>query len=303
MTRLKAVTIVAAIAIVLAGIASWLVYDYLSKKTEETKASKGQSIVVAAAEIPVGSRINATHVKSMDWPKASIPPGSINDPKAVIDRITIRPVGPGEPLTESKLMPKDATAGSGIMTYIIPDGHRAVTVAVNEVAGVAGFLSPHNKVDVVLTTTPTGSNEPFSKIVLQNVPILATGQITEQKEGKPVVVPTVTIDLTPEDSEKLVVASSKGSLQMLLRGIRDSAFVETRGATIARVLGVAGRQAAKAAPAPKAVAAASAPQTFVPPPQMVVIRQPEVKPAPVPPPKPVNTVEIIKGTSRTIKSY
>lgn len=291
MTRLKAVTTVAVIALFLAGVASWLVYDYLSKKSKETEAGKGKGIVVAAADIPVGSKLNATHLKMMAWPATSIPPGSFTDTKSLIDRISIRPISPGEPLTEAKLMPRDGAPGAGIMTYIIPDGHRAVTVAVNEVAGVAGFLSPHNKVDVVLTTIPPGSTDPnatISKIVLQNVPILATGQITEQKDGKPVVVPTVTIDLTPEDAEKLVVASSKGSLQMLLRGIRDSALVESRGATISKVLG-----------AVRPVLQASAPRATAPR-KSVVVRQQAVRYSP---PPQVDTVEIIKGTSRTSKQY
>lgn len=285
MSQLKMVTTIAVVALVLAGLASWLVYDYISKKSEEIKISKGEGIVVAATEIPVGSKINATHLKIMGWPKASIPPGSFTDPNALVDRINVRPISVGEPLMESKLMPKEGAPGAGIMSYIIPDGHRAVTVGVNEVAGVAGFLSPHNKVDIVLTTIPTGSSDPISKIVLQNVPILATGQVTDQKEGKPIIVPTVTIDLVPEDAEKLVVAASKGSLQMLLRGIRDSATVESKGATISKVLGGYVRSAA---PAPVRRAAAPA--------RPVVVRQLEYKPRPAPS---TSSVEIIKGTSRS----
>lgn len=290
MTRLKVVIIVVVFAIALAGFASWMVFDYLNKKTEEASASRGQKIVVAATEIPVGSKINTTHVKMVDWPKSNIIQGSFMDQQPVLDRINIRPLSPGEPIVESKLMPKDGSPGAGIMSYIIPDGHRAVTVAVNEVAGVAGFLSPHNKVDVVITTLPPGTSDPIntiSKIVLQNVPILATGQITEQKEGKPVIVPTVTIDLTPEDAEKLVIASSKGSLQLLLRGIKDSAPAETRGATISKVLG----------------AATLKPATAV----VKAVKRSEPKTRPVivaaPPPAPVNTLEIIKGTNKTVKQY
>lgn len=292
MTRLKAVYIVAIVAFILAGLASWLVYDYLAKRTSESKAAGGQGIVVAATEIPVGSKINATHLKVAGWPKESIPADSFSDPKALLDRINVRPVSPGEPLTESRLMPKDGAPGSGIMSYIIPEGHRAVTVAVNEVAGVAGFLSPHNKVDVVLTTLPPGStdqNSTISKIVLQNVPILATGQITDQKEGKPVVVPTVTIDLTPEDSEKLVVASSKGSLQMLLRGIKDSVVVESTGATISKVLGTVRSPVIRASVPKKPLSR-----------KTVVAKQTEVRHAP---PPSYTTIEIIRGTNRTSKQY
>jgi pilus assembly protein CpaB len=139
------------------------------------------------------------------------------------------------------------------MTYLVPQGHRAVTVAVNEVAGVAGFLTPADRVDLVVTTLPPGSTDTISKIILQNVPILATGQFTEQKEGKAVIVPTVTLDLTPEDSEKLVLAASKGPLQMLLRNVADTAPVVSRGATIAKVLGGVDRPVVKSAPVRKAI--------------------------------------------------
>jgi pilus assembly protein CpaB len=163
-------------------------------------------------------------------------------------------------------------------------------VAVNEVAGVAGFLSPNNKVDVVVTTQPPGNNDPkniISKIVLQNVPILATGQITEQKEGKPVVVPTVTIDLTPEDAEKLVVASSQGKLQLLLRGIKDSAPTDTKGANISKVLGTIQQPIVKVKTVKKSTVKKSVPKPVVS----------------ALPPAPVNTLEIIKGTNKTVKQY
>ena len=180
-----------------------------------------------------------------------------------------------------------------MMTYVVPPGHRAITVGVNEVAGVAGFLSPNNRVDVVLTTQIPGSSpvENISKIVLQNVPILATGQIaTEQKDGKPVVVPTVTLDLTPEDAEKLILASSKGSLQMLLRNVVDTAPAETKGATIIRVLGGVERSAA-----PR-VASAKTARKPAKKPAAVQVRQPP------PPPSPY-AVEVIKGTNKSTRQF
>ena len=294
MTRLKAIITVVVVALVMAGVASWLVFDYLKKKTDEATASRGQKVVVAAADIPVGSKLNTSHLKMVDWPKTSVVPGSFFDQKYVIDRVNVRPFSPGEPVIESKLMPKDAATGSGIMSYIIPEGHRAVTVAVNEVAGVAGFISPHNKVDLVVTSMPPGNTDTsstVSKIVLQNIPILATGQITEQKEGKPVVVPTVTLDLTPEDAEKLVVASSKGSLQLLLRGIRDTAPTETKGATISKVLGTV-----EIAKRPPRVSTAPAKPVEIKP-----VVKAQAAPAVVS--NPGNTMEIIKGTNRSLKQY
>jgi pilus assembly protein CpaB len=285
MTRPKAVIVVAAVALVFAGLASWMVYDYLQKAAAKTKAVQGQGIVVAAVDIPLGGTLNATQVKSAGWPKESMPPGSITDPNAVVGRVAVRSISAGEPITEAKLMPREGAQSAGIMSYIIPTGHRAVTVAVNEVAGVAGFLTPRNKVDVVVTTTPTGSGETISKIVLQNVPILATGQLTEQKEGKPVVVPTVTLDLTPKDSEKLVLAASRGTLEMLLRNIADNTLVETRGATIGRVLSGVERPIARAAMRKAPVRKA----------KTVQVKQP--------PPQPSRTLEIINGNKRSVYHF
>ncbi|QWV95103.1 Flp pilus assembly protein CpaB [Geomonas oryzisoli] len=299
MTRPKAVIVVAILALVFAGIAAWLTFSYLQGETDKTKAAQPQSIVVAAADIPTGSTIGEPQLKVTSWPKDSIPQGSSADPKLLIGRVAIRPISKGDAVTEQKLKPKAAVGGSGFMTYIIPLGHRAVTVAVNEVAGVAGFITPNDRVDVVLTTSiPTSQNEKISKIILQNVPVLATGQITEQKEGKPVVVPTVTLDLTPDDSERLVLGASRGSLQLLLRNIADSGPTDARGATIAKVL-------AGSAP-PPAAAPVSAP---APKQAKVVAKRPAVKKvrvAPVsqaPAPRSSHTVTLIDGGVRTTKEF
>jgi pilus assembly protein CpaB len=290
MTRQKTVIIVTALAIVFAVVAAGLVYNYL-RNQEQSKAGQFQTIVVAAMDIPIGTKITDTMVKTAPWPKESVQPGSFADPKAVTGpgRVSIKPIAAGESITEQKLVPATAAGGAGFMTYIVPPGHRAVTVAVNEVAGVAGFLTPNNKVDVVLTTPIPGSpNETISKIVLQNVPVLATGQIAqEQKEGKPIVVPTVTLDLTPEDSEKLVLASSKGPLQLLLRNFSDTKPVESRGATITKVLtGVSRSEKAPTTP--------SAP--------VRIIRETAPKHA-ARPSATGYSVEIIKGKERSTRQF
>jgi len=282
MTRPKAVIIVAILAIILAGVAALLTYNYLQKETQKVKAGQPQNIVVATADIPIGSKINEQQIKIANFPKDSIPAGSIYDIKLVPGRVAIKPIAAGDAITEPKLMPKAGTPGAGVMTYLVPEGHRAVTVAVNEVAGVAGFLNPADRVDVVVTTQPPGSTDAISKIVLQNVPILATGQITEQKEGKPVVVPTVTLDLTPDDAEKLVLASSRGTLQLLLRNIGDTATVDAKGATIRKVLGSVER---------------SAPRVASPVKLRRVVRSAQ------PAPSPVYSVEIIKGKERSSKQF
>lgn len=286
MTRQKTVIIITALAIVFAVVAAWLAYNYLQKQ-EQIKAGAFQTIVVAAMEIPIGSKISEPMVKTTPWPKESVPPGSTTDPKALVaaGRITIKGIPAGEPITEEKLAPTGGATGAGFMTYVVPPGHRAVTVAVNEVAGVAGFITPGNKVDLVLTTPlPNNPNETISKIVLQNVPVLATGQIAqEQKDGKPIVVPTVTLDLTPDDSEKLVLAANKGPLQLLLRNFTDAEEVEGRGATIRKVL-----------------AGTEPPATTKTRTVVKVIRRAPVRKA-APPPS--YSVEVIKGRERSTKQF
>ncbi len=289
MTRPGAVVIVSVVALIFAGLASWGVYSYLQKTTQQAKAAQGESTVVAATDLPVGTKLNATQVKLVKLPKESMPAGCIADQNAVVGRVVIRPLATGDVITEQKLFPKEGQMPAGVMTYRVPEGHRAVTVAVNEVAGVAGFLTPQDRVDVVLTTPVPGSNnENISKIILQNVPILATGQIAsepKEKEGKPVIVPTVTLDLVPDDAEKLVLAASKGSLQLLLRNVIDTAPAQAKGATIYKVLGGVERPVVRVAKVTRKASVA------------------RVKaPAPAPRPAPYS-VEIIKGTSRSSKDF
>ena len=292
MTRPQAVTIVTIVALIFAGLASWGVYDYLQQEAKKSKAAQSLPLIVASGDIPIGTKLDTTQMKSSVIPKSSMPAGSFSDSKELVGRVVVRHLSPGDAITEQKLMPKDGAQMAGIMTYIVPKGHRAITVAVNEVAGVAGFVAPNNRVDVVLTT-PIPNNtkgENISKIVLQNVTVLATGQVTEQKEGKPVVVPTVTLDLTPDDSEKLVLAASKGSLQLLLRNVVDTEPAVGKGATIAKVLGgieapVVVKAPVKQAKAPKAAVATAAPSYKQPPPEKK------------------HYMEIIKGKERTTREF
>ena len=237
MTRPSTVTIVSVLAFLIAGCASLLVYNYLKKQTG--KQSQGVVIVTAATDIPIGTKLDPGHVKLAAWPKEALATGYHTDAKTLAGRVAVRPMSAGDIITEPKLMPQNGATTGGIMTYIVPQGHRAVTVAVNEVAGVAGFITPNSRVDIVLTTPRPGAadkEDNISKIILQNVPVLASGRVTEQKEGKPVIVPTVTLDLLPDDAEKLIVGAKKGALQLLLRNVIDVAAVDTKGATISKAL-------------------------------------------------------------------
>ncbi|TGU70166.1 Flp pilus assembly protein CpaB [Geomonas terrae] len=284
MTRPSTVAVVSVFALLFAVAAAWLSYTYLQKEMATFKAVQPQRIVVAATDIPVGSTIKEAQLKVTSWPKDSIPPGSSREPEPLVNRVAVRPINGGDAVTEAKLKPRSGAPGSGFMTYVVPQGHRAVTVAVNEVAGVAGFLTPSDRVDVVVTMPlPENERDSISRIVLENAPVLATGQITDQKGGKPVVVPTVTLDLTPEESEKLVLSASKGSLQLLLRNISDSAPVASRGITVSRLLGV---QAART-------------------PQPVANRAPLARPKreAKPTPEASYTLVIVRGSEKSSRQY
>ena len=287
MTRPSTVTIVSVLAFLIAGCASLLVYNYLKKQT--ISQSQGVAIVAAATDIPIGTKLGAGHIKLATWPKEALAAGYITDARLMTGRVAVRPMSAGDVITEAKLMPQNGAATGGIMTYIVPQGHRAVTVAVNEVAGVAGFITPNSRVDIVLTTPRPGAadkEDNISKIILQNVPVLASGQVTEQKEGKPVIVPTVTLDLLPDDSEKLIVGAKKGALQLLLRNVIDTAAVDTKGATISKALNGA------EAPVVKLVSRKAAPARKV--------AQAVPAAAPI---REIYSMEVIKGGAKTTREF
>jgi pilus assembly protein CpaB len=275
----KPVIIAGVLAVLVAAIAAYALYTYLKgQETKLTEAVATQRIVVAAVEIPMGTTINMTQAKTAEWPKANMPQGTFAASDQVIGRTSIQTFMPGDPITETKLMPKEGPVG--IMTYKIPEGHRAMTVGVDQVAGVAGFLNPNNIVDVVLIASPPGANQQIGKIVLQNVPLLAIGQIVEQKEGKPVVVPTVTVDVTPEDAEKLAIASTQGRLQLVLRRLGDKEVVKTTGATVTKVIG-------SSMGSPVKVASSGA----------------KVAKAPTAPVEQFTSIEIYRGSTKTTEKF
>ena len=242
----RAVIIVAIVAVAIAVVASVSLYNYLKGQEEKVReamevATATEKVVVADKEIPIGTPVDVGQVKLADWPKANVPPGAFSSADEVADRVVLQTILPGDVITEPKLRPTEGPPG--IMTYKIPEGHRAMTVAVDQVSGVAGFITPGSMVDVVMTTTPPGKKVAMSKIIFQNVPVLATGQIIETREGEPVLVPTVTLDVSPDDAEKMATATSEGQLRLLLRRVGDTDVLLTEGATVTRVLREAGKPA------------------------------------------------------------
>jgi len=250
--RPRAVVVMGVIAVVVAGIASIFLYKYLKVQEQRVKeAVATKSVVVARGAVPIGTVINIGHVTKSDWPVASVPSGAFISTDEALGRVSLVTIQTGDPITESKLVPKE---GGGILSYRIPEGHRAMTVAVDKVSGVAGFISPGNMVDVIVTAQPLNYKEPVGKIFLQNVPVLATGKIIEQKPtGEPVEVPTVTLDVAPEDAEKLALASAQGKLQLILRRAGDTKTAATPGTTVTKIVALTGTEKRAAVPVKKAV--------------------------------------------------
>ncbi len=279
------------IAILLALLASLGSYKFLSSRSLMAEQARLQTVgvVVAAVDIPLGSTINTNQVSLSPWPKDNFPKDAIADPKVAAGRVALRDFLRGEPIVESKLVPVNKAAS--LLALKVPSGMRAFSVKVNEVVGVGGFVVPDARVDVVVTTSPSGKNqqEKVSKIVLEDVRVLAAGQATEQKENKPVTVNTVTLAVTPEEAEKLALASNDGLIQLVMRNFADTEKVITGGADKGRLL-------SSYRSAPIAPEAASAKQVK---PRRVSGKKPPAAVVAASPSKRTYTVEVIKGNKRT----
>src|SRR5512134_806948 len=230
---------IVAFALCLALVASLGVYRFLSEKNRMAESAKLQTVGVAVAvvDIPLGTTINPNQIALSSWPRDLKPKDAFTAVKAAEGRVAMRDFLRGEPIVDSKLVPTDKS--SGLLSLKVPAGMRAFSVKVNEVVGVGGFIVPDSRVDVVVTTAiaPQRQQEQVSKAFLQDVQVLAVGQIVEQKDNKPVTVNTVTLAVTPEDSEKLALASNDGKIQLVLRNFSDKAKVETVGSDKGRLIG------------------------------------------------------------------
>jgi pilus assembly protein CpaB len=280
--------VVVGIALLLAVLAGVGAYKFLSGQSRVAEQARLQTvgIVVALVDIPLGSTINPNQVAVSPWPKESYPKDAIADPKVVVGRVALRDFFRGEPVVESKLVPLGKS--TGLLSLKVPTGMRAFSIKVNEAVGVGGFIVPDSRVDVVVTTTPSaGSQEKVSKIVLEDIRVLAAGQVIEQKENKPVTVNTVTLALLPEEAEKLALAGNDGIIQLVMRNFADNVVVMTGGSNKGRLL-----SSYRNAPLVPETAPAKGEK-----PRRVSRKAPP--PASAPPPKKAYTVEVIKGNKRT----
>ena len=190
---------------------------------------KRANVLLLARSLPVGAVLTERDLKIVSWPGEAVPSGYIRSVKDAVGRGVITPVAENEPLLEAKVSTKDAGGG---LPIIIRDGMRAVSVRVDEVIGVAGFVLPGTRVDVMLTLDK-GPNrtQAITKTLLQNVQTLAAGQsVTRDKEGKAQTVTVITLLVSPDDAELLALAAKEGRLQLALRNTLDTLTVSTSGA-------------------------------------------------------------------------
>ena len=213
-------------------------------------------IVVATADVGIGQRLGPETVRLAEWPADGLPAGALRDPLQLSGRVLKTSVLRGEPLTEAKLAPVGTLGG---LSALITEGKRAITVRVNDVVGVAGFALPGNFVDILVSTQSDADvapdREAISKIVLERILVLAVAQEVGRDDTKPRVVNAVTLEVTPEQAEKLDLARSVGSLSLVLRNQIDPQPATTAGATKSSLIGLSPPKPVKvAAPAPRAPA-------------------------------------------------
>src|SRR5712692_4652000 len=221
-------------ASVIGFLASFLVYRVVSQ-VASARSDQSEQIVVAAAELGLADTVTSQHIKVVNWPKASVPPGALRTAAEAEGRVVRSSIVAGEPLIEGKLAPQLAGRG-GIMPMLIPEGQRGVTIRVDDAMRESGFVLPNSRVDVLVSMSKGGSSEKMAKVILQDMAVLATGQTVYMKDNKPVTNTTVTLALTPQQVERLAVAQSEGRLMLAQRNLRDTQFVRTPGATPSSLL-------------------------------------------------------------------
>jgi pilus assembly protein CpaB len=238
-------------------------------------------VVVAARDVQLGTALAPDMMKTIEWPSNALPDGAITDMKSLETRVVRTGLQRGEAILDKKLAPVGTRGG---LSAVISEGKRAVTVRVNEVVGVAGFALPGNLVDVMVNAKDANDRS-VSKIVLEQILVLAVAQEANRDETKPKVVSAVTLELTPEQAERLDLARSIGNLSLVLRNQLDKLPARTAGVRTSDLL-----ETAALAPPPKAL---PAPATAAP----------RRTAKPVPPADARAKLEVIRGTHKTTAEF
>ena len=226
-------------ATIIALIISILIYGYLQKKTQVKEVIiEIQPVAVAATDLSWGTTLTKEMIKKVDFLKGSLPEGFSYDPDSLVGRVLIYSVKANEPIFESRLAPNNVKTG-GVAAVISPK-KRAVAVKVDKVIGVSGFIRPGNRVDVLATIGTGKTFAPVTKTILENILVLAVGSETKDRkslEEKFFPPDVITLEVTPEEGEKLTLAATEGRLQLALRNFSDTENVLTQGTTLSNLLG------------------------------------------------------------------
>src|SRR5262245_55199813 len=220
------------------GLAAVYAQRHFAAKSVAVEAETLASVVIARGDLAVGEALDPRQLDVVGWPQAHLPSGAVADPQALAGRILKRPMISGEPILESALLPSGTTGG---LPAVIEVNHRAVSVKVDQVIGVAGFIKPGSRVDVLTTLRKVDDKDDNarSRVILQNVAVLAVDQKMQTAgDGKPEVVAVVTLSVDPDQSQRLVLGAHEGRLQLALRNPSDAEILPLRSVSAADVLGV-----------------------------------------------------------------
>jgi pilus assembly protein CpaB len=277
-SRVRALLFLAAAALAAVG-AAVLLTRYMDARVAAVRVPT-EKVVVAAVDLPVATPLKPGQLAVVDWPVASLPEGRASDPASLAGKVVTVAVAKGEPILASRIAGSGAGGASALAT-VLPTGVRAVSVRVDDVVGVAGFIHPGDRVDVLVTMIPIeGSQTPVSKVVLQNIKVLAVGKELESKHRDPqatVSATVATLMVTAAQSERLALGAVRGQILLALRSAVDAEEVETPGVSPPTLYNLSRHE-----PEVKTVARATR-------------RQPPHAPAPAPAVEPVPAVEIMRG--------
>ena len=277
MARIR-IFLVLVLALTAGGAFAFGTYRYIQQVPAQGEGIATKPVIVAAVNLPLGAELRPEDLRIVEWPAKAVPAAAFGSADQVVGRGLIQAVVENEPILPAKLAPEGAGAG---LPPVIPAGMRALSVRVNDVVGVAGYVLPGTRVDVVATVNPTQQQpDVTSKVVLTNVLVLAAGTKIEgeTEQGKPLAVSVVTLLVDPIEAERLTLASTEGKIQLALRNPLDKTAPATPGIKPAALM-------ASSVTGPAAPRRRVAPQTAA-------------QPAAAPAAPPLPTVEIIRGDKR-----
>ena len=272
----RRLVLVLVVAAVVGLLASTLVYRVLKQVAQSQETD---TIVVATVNMNMAETVTSAHVKLVPWPAKSVPSGAVRTVAEAEGRVVRASIVAGEPLLDGKLAPQLAGKG-GLMPMLVPEGQRAVTIKVDDAIKESGFVLPNSRVDVLVSMAKDkASQDRISKVIIQDVTVLAAGQTVELRDNKPVTITTVTLALDPAQAERLALAQSEGKLTLAMRNLRDNQIVQTKGVTAASLLSDASATAAA--------------------PTKIITREAKIS-APLPPPRmETHSVTVLRGNKPT----